>query len=141
VVQSLHAALHPDVFKQPVDPSPVRMFFAAQLDGPRSSIAIAESDHAPVGYVWFEIQALPETPFTFPRPRIYVHHISVIPEARRRGVATALMRFVEKRAASEGIEEIALHTWAANLAAQQFFGSQGYVPFNVVFRKKLASVS
>ena len=72
---------------------------------------LRKEGYAPVGYVWFEIQALPETPFDFPRARIYVHHISVTPEARRRGVATTLMRFVEKRAISEGIDDVILDTW------------------------------
>ena len=115
-------------------------FFAARLASPTSVIGIAQADRVPVGYVWFEVQARPETPFTPPRSRISVHHIAVAPEARRRGIATALMRYVEHRAASEGIDEIALDTWAANLDAQHFFGSQGFTVFNVVLREKLARV-
>jgi hypothetical protein len=48
------------------------------------------------------------------------------------------MHYVEHQAASEGIDEIALDTWAANLDAQHFFGSQGFAAFNVVLRKTLA---
>lgn len=141
VVQSLHAALYPDAFKRLADPPAARAFFAERLADPKSSIAIVETDRAPVGYVWFEIQERPETPFTVPQPRIYVHHISVMPEARRRGVATILMRHIEQRAISEGIDEIALDTWTANIDAQKFFSSQGYVPFNVIHRKKPVGVS
>ena len=101
VVQSLHAVLYPGDFTQMVDPCAVRSFFAARLAGPKSAIGIAEADRVPVGYVWFEVQARPETPFTPPRHRIYVHHIAVAPEARRRGIATALMHYVEHQAASE----------------------------------------
>ena len=138
VVQSLHVALYPGDFTQMVDPCAVRSFFAARLAGPKSAIGIAEADRVPVGYVWFEVQARPETPFTPPRHRVYVHHIAVAPEARRRGIATTLMHYVEHQAASEGIDEIALDTWAANLDAQHFFGSQGFAAFNVVLRKTLA---
>ena len=141
IVQNLHAELYPGDFKQEVDQSAVTTFFAARLADPKCAIAIAEADCMPVGYVWFEVQARPETPFTPPRPRIYVHHISVAPEARRRGIAAALMRYVEHRAASEGIDEIALDTWAANLDAQHFFRAQGFAVFNVMLRKKLAGVS
>src|SRR5208282_6148765 len=87
VVQSLHAALYPGDFTQEVDPSAVRTFFAARLASPKSAIVIAEADRVPVGYVWLEVQVRPETPFTPRRPRIYVHHIAVAPEARRRGIA------------------------------------------------------
>jgi ribosomal protein S18 acetylase RimI-like enzyme len=140
VVQSLHVALYPGDFTPVVEPPAVSAFFAARLASPTSVIGIAQADRVPVGYVWFEVQARPETPFTPPRSRIYVHHIAVAPEARRRGIATALMRYVEHRAASEGIDEIALDTWAANLDAQHFFGSRGFTVFNVVLRKKLARV-
>jgi ribosomal protein S18 acetylase RimI-like enzyme len=118
VVQSLRVALYPGDFTPVVEPPAVSAFFAARLASPTSVIGIAQADRV--------------------RSRIYVHHIAVAPEARRRGIATALMRYVEHRAASEGIDEIALATWAANLDAQHFFGSQGFTVFNVVLRKKLA---
>ena len=138
VVQRLHAALYPSDFKQEVDPCAVRAFFASRLAAPKNGIGIAtEAYGVPIGYVWFEVQAQPETPFRPPRPRIYVHHISVAPEARRRGTATALLRYVEHRAASDNIGEIALDTWATNLDALQFFRSQGFAEFNVTLRKKL----
>lgn len=79
VVQSLHAALYPSDFKQAPDPSAVTAFFAARLADPKCAIGIAELDLAPVGYIWFETQPRPETPFTLARPRIYVHHVSVAP--------------------------------------------------------------
>ncbi len=141
VVQSLHATLYPGDFKQVADPSAVRAFFASRLAAPKSGIGIAEADGAPIGYVCFEVQAQPETPFSPPRRRIYVHHISVAPDARRRGTPTALMRHVEHRAVSDHIDEIALDAWAMNLDALQFFGSQGFAAFNVMLRKKLEAVS
>ena len=140
VVQNLHAALYPEDFKEVADPSAVGAFFAERLIDPKCAIYIAEADDVPVGYVWFELQVRLETPFTPSRPRIYVHHISVAPEARRRGIATALFHLVEQRAASENIREIALDTWAANLDAQHFFGSLGFVPLRMGLRKRLSGV-
>jgi ribosomal protein S18 acetylase RimI-like enzyme len=140
VVQNLHAALYPEDFKEVADPSAVGVFFAGRLTDPNCALGIAEADGVPVGYVWFELQVRPETPFTPSRRRIYVHHVSVAPEARRRGIATALFHFVEQRAASENIREIALHAWAANLDAQHFFGSLGFVPLRMGLRKSLSEV-
>ncbi len=137
VVQGLHSVLYPEDFKQVTDPSAVRMFFAARLAASMNAIGIAEADGVPVGYVWFAVQNQPETPFTPPRRRMYVHHISVAPDARRRGIAAALMHYVEQQAASEAIDEIALDTWSANLDARHFFGSQGFVTLTEVLRKKL----
>jgi ribosomal protein S18 acetylase RimI-like enzyme len=140
VVQALHVALYPGDFPHAVEPSAVRAFFAARLASPTSAIGIALADRVPVAYVWFEVQVRPQSPFTPPRSRIYVHHIAVAPEARRRGIASALIRYVERRAASEGIDEIASDTWAANLDAQHFFGSQGFTVAKVIMRKRLARV-
>jgi ribosomal protein S18 acetylase RimI-like enzyme len=138
VVQGLHAELYPDDFSRVTDASAVGAFFAARLVEPASAIGIAEADRAATGYVLFEIQARAETAFTLPRSRIYVHHIAVATDARRRGVATALMRHVEQRAALEGIDDIVLDTWAANVDAQRFFSTRGFATFKVLLRKKVA---
>ena len=85
IVQSIHAALYSSDFKPVIDPLAVRTLFARRLAAPEHVVGIAEADRVPVGYVWFEIQARPETAFNPSRPRIYVHNISVAPEARRQG--------------------------------------------------------
>ena len=51
------------------------------------------------------------------------------------------MRYIEQRAIQKVIDEIVLDTWTANIDAQKFFSSQGYVPFNVIHRKKPVGVS
>ncbi|WP_428485395.1 GNAT family N-acetyltransferase [Rhodopila sp.] len=141
VVQTLPAMLYPDDFKLTPDQSALRAFFAAQLANPRNTIGMAEADHVPVGYAWFKRQSRPETPLTPARSRIYLHHISVVQEARRRGIAAALMRYLEHQAALESVDEIALGTWVANLDAQHFFASQGFAPFSVAHRKRLSRVT
>jgi ribosomal protein S18 acetylase RimI-like enzyme len=132
-VQTLHAALYPHDFKIIVDPSAVRAFLSARL----ATIAIAEIEGEPVGYIWFEDQLRPETPFTPTRPRLYVHHVAVSPHARRRGVGAALMDHVEQRAAFQGVEEIALDAWVANVEAKRFFRARGYLPLRLSLRKQL----
>ena len=121
-VQKLHATAYPEYFKQIAFPSIVREFFAEKLAASMNAIGIAEEDGVPVGYVWFVVQNQPETPFTLPRRRMYVHHIAVAPDVRRRGAATALMRYVEQQAACQGIDEIALDAWCANRDARTFLG-------------------
>jgi ribosomal protein S18 acetylase RimI-like enzyme len=140
VVQSLHAALYPGDFPPAVDPPVLRSYFQTRLASPTSAVAIAEADRVPVGYVSFDVQMLPATPFRAAWPRVYVHQIVVAPAARRRGIATALMRHVEQRAAAEGIDEIVLNTWAGNVDAQHFFPAEGFTPLIVTLRKKLGKV-
>lgn len=135
LVQTLHATLYPDIFRSDIDDATTRTFFVERMARPANTVAIAAAGSDPLGYVWFERQARPQTPFTLPRRRIYVHHIAVAPAARRRGIGTALLRFVETRAEAEGIAEIALDTWSANGEAQTFFSKQGFAASNVLLRK------
>lgn len=137
-VQALHVRLYPDDFKQAVAERDAQEFFLGRLKNPDRVFGISESDLSPVGYVWFDLQSRLETPFTPARRRLYVHHISVIPEFHRRGVGSALMQYVEQQAVLNAVEEIALTTWSANLGAQCFFMSHGFTDFNVAFRKTLA---
>lgn len=139
VVQSVHAALYPRDFKTATDPVAVAEFFAARLAEASNTFWIAEIDGAAVGYLWAETQTRPESPFNPSRPRLFVHHLAVLPEQRRRGVATALMRAVEERARADGITELGLASWAANGEAHRFFAAQGFAPAILVFGKRLGA--
>lgn len=136
-VQSLHAKLYPDKFKQRPDPSALRAFFAPRLP----AIALAEIDGEAVGYVWREAQSRPETPFSPARPRLYVHHVAVAPRARRRGVGSALMRYVEQDAARQGLSEIALGVWTQNRDALAFFRARGFAETTATLQKALVGAS
>jgi ribosomal protein S18 acetylase RimI-like enzyme len=137
-VQDLHARLYPDDFKHVVTRPEAAFFFLERLENPDCILAIADVDLTPAGYVWFNRQSRPETPFTPARRRLYLHHIAVKPEFHRRGVGSALMNYVEQRAALESAQEIALATWSANLGAQRSFISHGFTGVTVAFRKTFA---
>jgi diamine N-acetyltransferase len=134
VVQSVHHELYPDDFTTAVDADGLKALLAPRL----ASVAIAEMDGRPAGYIWFEAQTRPASPFSQARRRLYVHHLSVLPDARRRGVAGALMAHAEAHAEGEDLDEIALSHWAANTGAQQFFAAQGFAPYQLLLRKKLS---
>ncbi len=133
VVQSVHAELYPDDFRATVDADGVKVLLAPRL----ANVAIAEVDGRSAGYIWFEVQTRPASPFSHASRRLYVHHLSVMPDSRRRGVAGALMAHAEACAEGEDIDEIALSHWAANAGAQQFFAAQGFTPYQLLLRKKI----
>lgn len=62
-----------------------------------------------------------------PTPACYVTNVGVHPRARRCGIARALMREVERRAAKLGVREVVLHVDVSNKAAQAFYDSMDYV--------------
>jgi GNAT superfamily N-acetyltransferase len=134
VVQRVHAELYPDDFVETVDADGLKALLAPRL----ASISIAEIGGEPVGYIWCELQTRPASPFSPARRRLYVHHLSVSPDARRQGIATALMAHAEAWAHGEELEEIALSHWAANSGARQFFTAQGFAPYQLLLRKSIA---
>jgi GNAT superfamily N-acetyltransferase len=138
VVQRVHALLEPTFFKAVTRDGEIAAFFADRLASEDNYIALAYREGRPVGYVWFEKQVRRETPFTFERKSLYVHHIAVEELVRRRGVASALLSHVQAEARAWGIERIVLDAWVANQAAHVFFEKQGFLPIIVALRKSLA---
>jgi ribosomal protein S18 acetylase RimI-like enzyme len=99
-------------------------------------ILLAQVNGAVVGYAWFEIQDLPQTPFTWPRKRVFLHHICVDFDHRRLGGGSALITRVEERALAGGIGEVALDMWSLNDTAQAFFKSCGMETYRLFLRKQ-----
>lgn len=109
VLANHHAAL-PWRFKAPaVDTLPFSqsakltaatgiVFFLAELDGTASGYALAE------------LQRRPETSRTHAYDPAYVHHITVNPGLRLRGIGRALLDAVSDLARSEGIDRVARDT-------------------------------
>lgn len=136
VVQSVHADLYPDDFEPTVDADGLKALLATRL----GNVAIAEINDEPVGYMWCEVQTRPASPFSLARRRLYVHHLSVMPNAHRSGIGSALMAHAEARAEGEELDEIALSHWAANTGAAQFFAAHGFAPYQLLLRKRLSDV-
>jgi diamine N-acetyltransferase len=134
-VQSLHAALYPADFKGNVEAGNVASFFERAAARPESSIAIAEQDGVPVGYIWFDISARPENAFKPPQSFVYIHHVSVAADARHRGVGSAMLAYAKEKAHAAGVDEVRLDTWIDNVEAQRFFEAHGFAPFIVMLRQ------
>jgi ribosomal protein S18 acetylase RimI-like enzyme len=113
-------------------------FFSECLQNANHYVGLAEIGGRAVGYVWFEFQERPQTAFMRPVRRIYVQHIAVHEDARRSGVASALMRALEDAARAKSVNRIVLDVWVANEDAQEFFRAKGFAPFNFVLEKNLA---
>ena len=135
VVQSVHADLYPDDFAPTVDDEGLKALLSPRV----GNIAIAEVNGEPVGYIWCEVQTRPASAFSPAHRRLYVHHLSVEPDARRQGIASALMSHAEAWAHGEELSEIALSHWAANAGAAQFFTAHGFTPYQVLMRKRLGN--
>jgi ribosomal protein S18 acetylase RimI-like enzyme len=134
-VQSLHAALYPRDFKRIVDAEELHRFMASIMDREENKVALACVAGVDAGYIWFEIQNRPETPFTFAKRRVFLHHICVASDHRRRGVASALMRYMDACSKENDAVEMVLETWSLNEDAHAFFRSCGFERHRIVMRK------
>ena len=129
-VQNIHAQALPKIFK-PIGPNTFSPSEIAQLlSDSNHSIFIAELDGKAVGYVFVEIMHRAETAIQFAQDMLYIHHISVMPDARKRGVGRALLDASKAFGKIHGIDTIALDTWTFNKEAINFFQYFGLVPYN-----------
>jgi GNAT superfamily N-acetyltransferase len=128
-VQALHATALPSRFK----PVSAKTFppaeVAALLARPDALAFLAEVDCVPAGYLYAEIVRRPETPFSYAYEMVYLHHISVRPGYRRKGVGHALLSALRATADDLRITLIGLDVWSFNEEARIFFRREGFTPY------------
>jgi len=125
-VQKIHSEAHPNIFKPPYEDERTKSFFEKLLRDINNYIFLAYLSEIPVGYLWAQIQQIPETPLTYSKRRIHIHHVSVDEKYRRKGVGTSLLNEVKRLSKDMDIRDIAVDTWAFNSDANHFFRSQGF---------------
>ena len=136
-VQRLHAEHHPEFFKMPTRDDFAASFFDEMLANPLVSIFIAEEDREALGYIVCTLMERTENPFTFGMRYLLIDQISVRPQARGRGVGTALMKQAEILAGELGVQKIWLDSWDFNRNAHAFFEGAGFMKFMHRFWKEL----
>jgi ribosomal protein S18 acetylase RimI-like enzyme len=115
VVQALHAAERPDIFRIQTDAAAVAALFADLLARPGHFALIAEGEAGDLGYAYCEILDTPDDALMNARRRGVLHHIATVPAARRQGVATALIDAAKARFRAAGAREwtTSYHAWNA----------------------------
>ena len=127
LVQSMHAANHPSVFKSP-NGVELSAFMRDAVDDPNAQIWLAEESGEPVGYVLARLQERPENPFCHPRRFFEIDQISVRPKKQHCGVGRQLIEQVIQMAAAEGVPAVELGCWSFNHDAQAAFERLGFSP-------------
>jgi ribosomal protein S18 acetylase RimI-like enzyme len=125
-VQAIHAAALPWRFKPPSAESFSAAETIALLGNPDNLFFVAQDGNEPAGYVYAEIVRRPETARVYASEMILIHHISVRPGHRRKGIGTALIEATRAAGRDLAIETLALDVWRFNDGAREFFGHQGF---------------
>ena len=129
-VQTIHWSALPTRFKPPGPDTFPPTAAAELLAQPDNLVFIAEVDSLPVGYAYAEVIHRPETAFNYADDLVYLHHISVRPAYRKRGLGGALMDAVRSAASDRGITVLALDVWTFNEEARSFFRRRGFTSYN-----------
>jgi ribosomal protein S18 acetylase RimI-like enzyme len=65
--------------------------------------------------------------------RAWIYHLAVLPDARRHGVGTLLMREIETRLRADGAIKVNLLVEPENVNAAQFYRGLGYAEVRLMF--------
>nr|TFG54647.1 MAG: GNAT family N-acetyltransferase [Hyphomicrobiales bacterium] len=136
-IQQLHFEALPKLFRPPNEGLFPAKKLSALLKDSNSIVAVAEVDNRIVGHIYAEHVQRAENAFRLSESTIYINQIGVREEARGQGIGTALIAFIEERAAALGVHAIGLDYWAFNTPARGFFEARGFKPLQVKMQKKL----
>lgn len=134
VVQELHFAARPDVFKA-VDVGALRTWFRSALGDAEPRIVLAEVLGTAAGYAVVNDLDRDENVFAHSRRWREVEQLAVLPAYRGRGVARDLIEHVAASARADGVESLELNTWTFNQTAREAFQRLGFVERSVRFER------
>jgi diamine N-acetyltransferase len=139
-VQQQHADALPELFKAPTESQQTRDAFRDFLADSTSLMLVAE-EAKPAGYLWAQFQNRPDGWTRFGMRLLYIQHMAVAPQFRRRGVGTLLLKRSVDIARQAGIKRVELDVWSFNSEAKRFYAEHGFEVFNerMAFKTDVAS--
>jgi ribosomal protein S18 acetylase RimI-like enzyme len=129
LVQRQHAKALPDLFKTPTEPQQTRSAFRGFLADSASLTLLAENEQ-PAGYLWAQFQNRQDGWARFAVRLLYIQHIVVAPNFRRRGIGSLLLNKAIEIAQRKGVERLELDVWSFNGDAKRFYERHGFKIFN-----------
>jgi diamine N-acetyltransferase len=101
-VQRQHADALPELFEAPNESQQTKDAFRDFLADSASLMLLAE-ERRPVGYLWAQFQNRPDGWVRFGLRLLYIQHMAVVPQFRRRGVGRLLLPRAMEIARREGV--------------------------------------
>lgn len=139
-MQEKHYQMYPTFFK-PYDEKAAGEHFKTILQNKKERIFLWQDDtkNEPTvaAYLWLSEQEIKETVFRYGYTRLFISHISVMPEYQGKGLSKELLQFAEDFARKKQIEFVELHYWADNSIAKETYRKNGFVVYNEIAQKKL----
>lgn len=120
-------------YGQPSDPALARDFIRERMERDESVILLAWVDDAAVGFT----QLYPAFSSVCASRVWILNDLLVLPEARRMGVARALLSSAAEFARADGALRLELETDHDNASAQALYRAMGWVPYDGTLRFRL----
>ena len=127
-VNDLHVAGKPEIFK-PGFSDELRDHLFTIRDDPRQEIAVAELDGEVCGFAILNHIVRPENPFMVERDYLDIDEFCVDESCRRRGIASAMVRFILAYAREKGFHRVELNMWEFNRDALAFYEAAGFTTY------------
>lgn len=139
-MQEKHRALYPEFFK-PYDEESIAQHFETVFQNPKEKVFLwlddSKEDQPVSAYLWLSEQEIKETPFRYGYTRLYVSHITVLPDYQNKGLSSELLQFADDYAKEKKIPYVELHYWANNTIAKETYQKNGFSIYNEIAQKKL----
>jgi ribosomal protein S18 acetylase RimI-like enzyme len=131
-----HARAEPKVFVYP-GPTKTPEFVKKIITNEDNAVFVALKDGTVVGAAQVSIVAVEDKPGWRSRKYGYLDRLFVIPNSRRQGIATALVRAREDWLKFRSIDVAEMNTWAFNIETQALYKKLGYDVKNINMWRKL----
>lgn len=140
IMQDKHYHMYPAFFK-PYDERAVAEHFKTILQNEKERIFLwlddMEDEPTIAAYLWLSEQEVKETVFRYGYTRLFISHISVMPDYQGMGLSKELLQFADDFARKKQIDFVELHYWSDNTIAKETYQKNGFVVYNEIAQKKL----
>lgn len=123
-VCNVHQDIRPDIFKRD-GVKYTENDLKTLLSDESRPVWCAVGEDKFLGYCFCQWQESPGGSVGYARKELYIDDLCVDEDARGRGVATALFRYVTDIAKSEGADFLTLNVWRGNDSALRFYEKMG----------------
>lgn len=141
-MQEKHYQMYPNFFK-PYDQETIAKHFETVFQNPKERIFLwldeSKAEPAVCAYLWLDEQTMKETVYRYGYTRLFISHITVMPEYQNQGLSKELLQFAEDFAREKNIEFVELHYWADNTIAKETYRKNGFTVYNEIAQKNLKS--
>lgn len=121
----LHHAYYWKERRPDAGPGPVQLYVKA-LGRPGDTVVIAQVDGFPVGAAWYRLFRAAKPGYGFVDESTPELAVAVVPNARGKGVGTALLDALLARARSDGHEAVSLSVDKRNAGAIHVYEQHGF---------------